>query len=358
MNKERLIIALILVTANALAFLAWWQWKEDYEYASPGAFWLLLILPLLSLHYFFFSKRMLPKVASSGMPQLPKKSFEPLWLQIHLPILLRLLVFSAFIFVLARPQSKTSYENLTKEGIDIVLSMDVSGSMLSQDFRPNRLESSKEVALEFVQDRPDDRIGLVIYEGESFTQVPLTSDHNVVKNAIAEIQTGMLEGGTAIGMGLATAISRLKDSDAKSKVIILLTDGVNNAGQVKPIDAAKIAKTFGVRVYTIGVGTTGKAKSPVRILPDGSYLFDWVDVKIDEEVLTEIAEMTDARYYRATSKEKLREIYKEIDELEKTKFNVTQYSQKTEEYMRFALIGIFLLLADVFVRTFVNRGIA
>lgn len=357
MKGERLYIILILLVVNALAAAFYWFWKDQFEFASPKFFYLLLIIPLLSVFYYFKNQKLKGTVQSAGFSNLPKQNVLSYGLLRHLPFLLRCLAIAGFTIALCRPQSKTSYEDLTKEGIDIILSMDLSASMLSQDFKPNRLESSKEVALDFVNDRPDDRIGVVVYEGESFTQVPLTSDHKVVSNALRDLNTGLLEGGTAIGMGLATAISRLKDSDSKSKVIILLTDGVNNSGQVKPLDAAKIAKAFGIRVYTIGVGTTGKAKSPTRILPDGTYLFDWVEVKIDEEVLKEIAAETGGQYFRATTKEKLRDIYKEIDNLEKTKFNVTQYSQKTEEYFRFAFIGIMLLLGEFVVRTFVLKSI-
>jgi len=340
-----------------LAASFYWVWKDQFEYASPHYFWLLLLIPLLSIFYYFRNQKLKGTIQSAGFSNLPKQKGISYGLTRHLPFFLRMIAIAVFIIAICRPQSKTSYENLTKEGIDIILSMDLSASMLSQDFKPNRLESSKDVALEFVNDRPDDRIGVVVYEGESFTQVPLTSDHKVVNNALSSLNTGLLEGGTAIGMGLATAISRLKDSNAKSKVIILLTDGVNNSGQVKPIDAAKIAKAFGIRVYTIGVGTTGKAKSPTRILPDGSYLFDWVEVKIDEDVLKEIADITGGEYFRATTKEKLRDIYKEIDDLEKTKFNVTQYSQKTEEYFRFALMGLLLLVGDFIIRTLVLKSI-
>lgn len=357
MKKEKLIIALILLLVNLTAAVVYFLWKDNFEYAFPQAFYGLFILPLLSIFYFFRESAMQGVVRSAGVSKIPKNTGMATALIRHLPFAFRLLAISLFIIAVARPQSKTSYENMTKEGIDIVLSMDLSGSMLSQDFKPNRLESSKEVAMDFVNDRPDDRIGLVVYEGESFTQVPLTTDHRVLSNALAGLNTGMLEGGTAIGMGLATAISRLKDSDSKSKVVILLTDGVNNSGQVKPLDAAKIAEAFGIRVYTIGVGTTGKAKTPVKKLPDGSFLYDWMEVKIDEDVLKEIAEETGGQYFRATTKAKLREIYKEIDKLEKTKFNVTQYSQKTEEYFGFTLIGIFLLLGDFLSRKIFLRSI-
>lgn len=355
MLKRISVISVILISI-AMAFAAWQLFAEKYEYAFRPAFYLLLVVPLLGIWYFWRESKLEAKVETGSFGKFAPPSGFAEWTR-HLPYLLRVAAIITSVFVLARPQSKTSYENLTKEGIDIVLSMDVSGSMLSMDFEPNRLEVSKDVALEFVAGRPDDRISLVSYEGESFTQVPLTTDHKVINNAIDRLNTGQLESGTAIGMGLATAVSRIKDSEAPSKVVILLTDGVNNAGQVKPLDAAQIAKAFGVRVYTIGIGTTGKAKSPVRILPDGSYLFDWVEVKIDEEILTQIADFTGGKYFRATSAGKLREIYAEIDQMEKTRFNVTQFNQKTEEYSWFAFFAVLLLLAEFIVRNFFLRSV-
>lgn len=256
----------------------------------------------------------------------------------------------------ARPQSSSSIEDLTREGLDIVLSMDLSASMLSKDFDPNRLEAAKAVASDFVEDRPDDRIGVVAYEGEAFTSVPLTTDQRVVMNGIAGLETGLLEGGTAIGMGLATAVNRLKSSDAESKVIILLTDGVNNAGAIEPLDAAQLAELNDIRVYTIGVGTIGKARSPVRKMGN-DYLYDWVEVQIDEQVLKDIAQMTGGRYFRATSEEKLESIYEEIDALEKTRFNVLRYNQKTEEFFPFALGAVICLLAEFLIRHLFIRTI-
>ncbi len=348
------ISTLIIVLLTAL--ICWYKFRSKYEYDFEFAFYLFLILPLLGIWYIWKDSKLEAVVETGSFEQFAPSSGSAEWIR-HLPYILRNFALIAGIMVLARPQSKTSYENLTKEGIDIVLSMDVSGSMLSMDFDPNRLEVSKAVARDFIAGRPDDRVAIVSYEGESFTQVPLTTDHRVISSAIAGLNTGQLESGTAIGMGLATAVSRLKDSEAKSKVIILLTDGVNNAGQVKPLDAAQIAKAFGIRVYTIGVGTTGKAKSPVRILPDGSYLFDWVEVKIDEEILTQIADYTGGQYFRATSVGKLRDIYTEIDQMEKTRFNVTQFNQKTEEYGMFAFASIILLLAEFLIRNLFLRSV-
>lgn len=274
----------------------------------------------------------------------------------EIPAALRTAALVGLTVALFRPQTASTVENMTREGIDLVLSMDLSASMLSRDFRPNRLESAKEVASEFVDSRPFDRIGIVAYEGEAFTQVPITSDHIVVKNGLASLETGLLQGGTAIGTGLAVAVNRLRESEAASKVVVLLTDGENNAGQIEPMDAAQLAKLNGIRVYTIGVGSVGKAKSPVAIRPDGSYQYDWVDVRIDEDVLQRIAETTGARYFRATNADKLQEIYREIDALEKTQFNVLRYQRKSEAggpWIAFAVLALVLefLLKTTFLKS-------
>ena len=273
------------------------------------------------------------------------------------PYALRTFAIAILAIAIARPQSSNSIEDMTSEGIDLVFAMDVSASMLSMDFKPNRLEQAKSVAIEFIDDRPHDRIGLVVYEGEAFTQVPVTTDHVVVKNGVMELQTGLLEGGTAIGMGLATAVNRLRKSDAKSKVIILLTDGVNNSGAIDPSDAAQLAELNGIRCYTIGVGSVGKAKSPVAKIGD-QYRYDWVDVRIDEDVLMEIAERTGGKYFRATTAEKLKAIYKEINLLEKTRFNVMRYQRKTEAYIPFAIMALIALLLERTLRFTVIRSIS
>jgi Ca-activated chloride channel homolog len=332
---------------NLLILVIWWIVQQFTEFSSPRAFWLLLFIPVLST---IILLRRFSNVAEVKLPTLsffPKQTiFSQLSLEI--PNIFRLLGLTFLIITLARPQSSSSYENLTREGIDIVLALDVSASMLSRDFDPSRLESAKSVAIKFVDERPDDRIAVVVYEGEGFTQVPLTTDHRVVKNGIKELETGWIEGGTAIGLGLATAVNRLKESEAKGKVIILLTDGINNAGQIDPIDAAQLAKMFGIRVYTIGVGSIGKARSPIG-KRGNQWVFDWVDVEIDEAILKNIAETTGGRYFRATSEAKLKEIYGEIDSLEKTRFNVLQVNKKTEEFIPFILISLaFFLLEFVF----------
>jgi len=275
----------------------------------------------------------------------------------EVPYALRTFAIAVLAIAIARPQSSNSIEDMTSEGIDLVFAMDVSASMLSMDFKPNRLEQAKSVAIEFIDDRPHDRIGLVVYEGEAFTQVPVTTDHVVVKNGVKELQTGLLEGGTAIGMGLATAVNRLRKSDAKSKVIILLTDGVNNSGAIDPSDAAQLAELNGIRCYTIGIGSVGKAKSPVAKIGN-QYRYDWVDVRIDEDVLMDIAERTGGKYFRATTAEKLKAIYKEINLLEKTRFNVMRYQRKTEAYIPFAIMALIALLLERTLRFTLIRSIS
>jgi len=260
----------------------------------------------------------------------------------HAPYILYILSVILIIISLARPQTTNSWEENKTEGIDIIIATDISGSMLARDLKPNRLEASKEVAMDFISQRINDRIGLVIFSGESFTQCPLTTDHNVLINLFKDVKSGMVEDGTAIGMGLATAVNRLKDSDAISKVIILLTDGVNNKGVVAPFTAAEIAKKYGIRVYTIGVGTEGFAPYPFQT-PYGVQYQD-VEVQIDEETLQDIASVTDGKYFRATNNRKLKEIYKDIDKLEKSKIEVTEFHKRSEEFRSFALPALILLL--------------
>jgi Ca-activated chloride channel family protein len=275
----------------------------------------------------------------------------------HVLIVLRLSVLSALILVLMRPQSRSSFKDVKTEGIDIVIALDISSSMLAKDFKPNRLDAAKELAIKFIDSRPNDRIGLVIFSGESFTQCPLTSDHAVIKNLFSGIKLGMLADGTAIGNGLATSVSRIKDSQAKSKVVILLTDGVNNQGSVAPITAAEIAKAYGIRVYTIGLGTTGKALSFAGIYPDGSYAYEYMDVVIDEKTMTEIADMTGGKYFRATDNDKLKDVYKEIDRLEKTIFEEKNYTNKSEHFLPFAITAALLLLIEFLLRNTILKSI-
>ena len=266
----------------------------------------------------------------------------------------RMTAVSLLIMVLARPQSTDRFQDVSTEGIDIMLALDISGSMLARDFKPDRLEASKDVATEFISGRPYDRIGLVVFSGESFTQCPLTTDHAVLINLMREIQSGMIEDGTAIGMGLANAVNRIKDSEAKSKVIILLTDGINNRGEVAPATAAGIAKTFGVRVYTIGVGTMGTAPYPVQT-PFGTQ-YQNMPVEIDEGILKEIAVTTGGRYFRATDNDKLVQVYGEIDKLEKSKIDVKQFTRKEEKYLIPAIMAFFILAIELLVRyTFLRK---
>ncbi|NLZ73864.1 MAG: VWA domain-containing protein [Bacteroidales bacterium] len=274
---------------------------------------------------------------------------------IHLPFILRILALTFIIIVIARPQRTDSWKNSEIEGIDIMLTVDASTSMLAEDLKPNRLEAAKDVAAEFINSRPNDNIGLVIFAGEAFTQCPLTSDHRVVLNLFENIRAGIIEDGTAIGMGIANAVTRLKDSKAKSKVIILLTDGSNNRGEISPLTAAEIAKTFGIRIYTIGVGTNGMAPYPYPVGNTVKYVN--VPVEIDEEPLKQIAGVTNGKYFRATSTDKLKEIYREIDQLEKTKLHVKEFSTKSEEYQLFALIAFLLILAEVILRNTVLKRI-
>ncbi|MEM7163353.1 MAG: VWA domain-containing protein [Bacteroidota bacterium] len=308
-------------------------------------------IPLLAAFYIFRKTKLYGTVKLSSLESF--KDQNETWIIIlnYLAKSMRFVALSLLIIAVARPQSSNSWQDKVTEGIDIVLAMDISFSMLAKDFEPDRLEGSKNVALNFIQERPLDRIGLVVYEGEAFTQVPLTTDHRVLKDVFRTVKPGLLTSGTAIGMGLATAVNRLKESDAKSRVIILLTDGVNTMGTISPITAAEIAAEFGVRVYTIGVGSQGSALSPVQYAPNGrDFIYKRVPVEIDEETLTEIAEMTDGKYYRATDNQTLLQVYEEIDKLEKTRIKVTEHSSKTDLYFNFACLAGLLLAVELFVR--------
>jgi Ca-activated chloride channel family protein len=273
----------------------------------------------------------------------------------HILFALRVITITLLIIVLARPQKTDRFQNVSTEGIDIMLVQDISGSMLSRDFKPDRIEAAKNIATEFISGRPYDRIGLVVFSGESFTQCPLTTDHAVLINLLREIQSGMIEDGTAIGMGLATAVNRIKDSPSKSKVIILLTDGVNNKGEIAPATAAGIAKTFGIRVYTIGVGTQGMAPYPVQT-PYGIQYQD-MPVEIDEGILQQISQTTGGKYFRATDNDSLEKIYKEIDKLEKSKIDVRQFSKKEEKYLLPALIAFFMLVVEIIARNTIFKNL-
>lgn len=328
---------------------------EGLTFKNPEFFYLLLVILPMTAWYIFRQKRNTASIRISSTAPVNKAPKTIRHYLRHLLFLLQMLAIAAFTVVLARPQSSTDFENVTTEGIDIVISLDISTSMLAKDFSPDRLEAAKNVAMEFISGRQYDRIGLVVFAGEAFTQVPLTTDRAVLLNLFKDIQTGMIEDGTAIGNGLATAVARLKDSDAISRVVILLTDGENNSGEIAPLTAAEIARTFGIRVYTIGVGTVGTAPYPVQT-PYGTQLRD-IEVKIDEEMLQEIASITDGRYFRATSNTKLEEIYQEIDQLEKSKIEVREFSRRSEEFLPYALAGILLLVLSLLLRTTVFRSI-
>jgi Ca-activated chloride channel homolog len=330
---------------------------NDITFANKDLLWLLLVIPVIIAWYIFKNKTQTAELKISGFQNLEGIKISPKQYLRHVVIALRIMAIALLIIVLARPQSRSSWKDVKTEGIDIIMSLDISGSMLAKDFKPDRLEAAKEVAMDFIDSRPNDRIGLVIFSGESFTQCPLTSDHAVIKNLFEGIHTGMVADGTAIGNGLATAISRVKDSKAKSKVVILLTDGVNNQGSVAPLTAAEIAKAFGVRVYTIGVGTIGQALSPVAMYPNGQYEYGYVDVNIDEKTLGEIADMTGGKYFRATDNKKLKNIYKEIDRLEKTIFEEKNFTNKAEHFLPFAISAALLLLIEFLLKNIVFKSI-
>jgi Ca-activated chloride channel family protein len=357
--KHRLIkIAPDLVTlilANLLIVWYWFEASNKFEFVNPLILWGLLIVPFVGIWLIYKKLREHPTVKLSSFGFIPAPYFPFARVMYALSSGFILVSIGLFIIALARPQTSSSWENISTEGIDIVIAMDISASMLAKDFDPNRLEASKEVAKSFIGERPNDRVGLVVYEGEAFTQCPLTSDHRVLIDLLGDIKTGMVEGGTAIGSGLATAVNRLKDSDAKSKVVILLTDGVNNSGNIPPITAAEIASEFGIRVYTIGVGSQGRAMSPVAMAPNGQYRYDLVEVKIDEKVLQKIADLTDGKYFRATDNHSLAEIYQDIDKLEKTKIEVTQHSKKLDRFSSMALIAFGLLIGYYLIQVFVLR---
>ena len=321
----------------------------DIEFAYKNLLWLLIILPIASMWYAYRIRKNTPNVKLSSLSNFSGLKTNGKITLRHSLFIFRILALGALIVAFARPQSSASWQDISTEGIDIIMAIDISGSMLAQDFKPDRLEASKQVALEFIEARPNDRIGLVVYAGESFTQCPLTTDHSVLKNLFGDIHHGMIEDGTAIGLGLANAVNRLKDSDAKSKVVILLTDGVNTAGSIPPATAAEIAQAFGVRVYTVGVGTNGTAPIPVKN-QFGQVQMQNMEVNIDENTLIEIAEMTDGRYFRATDNNKLKEVYRQIDKLEKSKINVTEFRKKSEEFKPWGLLALLLLLTEFMLR--------
>ncbi len=332
---------------------------DNIKFAHPGLLWLLLILAPLIAFYVFRNNY---AVADIAMPlpwkteNIPNTRTYKNYLR-HALFGLRMLVVALLIVIIARPQSSTSWKNITSEGIDIIIALDISGSMLSKDFTPNRIDAAKSVASTFIESRPADKIGLVIFSGQAFTQCPLTTDHAVIKNLFAKVHTGMVDDGTAIGDGLATAVNRIKDDKVKSKVIILLTDGVNNMGSIAPLTAAEIAKVFGVRVYTIGVGTKGKALTPVAMMPDGTYQYSMQDVEIDEALLQQIASGTGGQYFRATDNASLGKIYKEIDKMEKSRIEEKDYTDRAEEFLPFAIAAALLLSMELLLKNTVLKTV-
>ena len=324
---------------------------SNFEFLNPEFLWLLILIPLLAIWYFFVRKK---DAAILTVPSIKGFQTKSSFLAKLKPLLyfLRLLALAAIIVALARPRNvSVSKRTKSNKGIDIVMAIDVSASMLARDLRPNRLEALKKVAVTFVNKRPNDRIGIVVYAGESFTQTPITSDKGIVKRTISELRWGQLDGGTAIGMGLGSGVNRLKESKAKSKVIILLTDGVNNSGNIDPRTATELAKELGIKVYTIGIGTNGMADFPWAKDPrTGQLQFRKQQVEIDEKLLEEIAAETNGKYFRATNNESLEEIYNEIDKLEKTKIEEFKYYNYQEMYRDLVFFALGLLLLEFLLR--------
>ena len=323
-----------------------------FEY--PKLLWLLALPVLLVLHYLWMelSGRRPHMRVSASAPWLSSGSSVLAWLR-HIPFALRIAAISLIIVAIARPRSSSETEKIDTEGIDIVFAMDVSTSMLARDFEPDRISAAKDIAIEFIAQRPADRMGIVVFAGESYTQCPLTTDRATLINLMKDVQTDLIEDGTAIGNGLATAVARMKDSDAKSRVIILLTDGVNNRGEIAPATAAEIAKTFGVRVYTIGIGTRGEAPYPV--MTQWGVELRKIPVEIDEELLRSIAETTGGRYFRATDNTKLSEIYSEINQMEKVRTTVDSFPIYKELFGKYALWALICLLLELALRLFIRR---
>ena len=330
------------------------------EFANKEYLFLLILIIPYVIWYVMYRKKTEPTMRMSdtfAFRNAPKS-----WKVMLMPLspLLRILAFTMIVLVLARPQTQNSWKNKTIEGIDIMLAMDVSTSMLAEDLKPNRIEAAKQVAAEFISGRPNDNIGLSIFAGEAFTQCPMTIDHASLLNLLHNVRTdiaarGLIEDGTAIGMGLANAVSRLKASKAKSKVVILLTDGSNNRGDISPMTAAEIAKILGISVYTIGVGTNKVAPYPMPVAGGVQYVN--IPVEIDNQTLSEIAAATDGDFYRATNTKELRKIYQEIDQLEKSKLNVKQFSKKYEAFQPFAIIAVLALLLEILLRITIFRRI-
>ena len=325
-------------------------------FANPGyLFLLLLLVPIIGWYLYELRKSDASvQISDTSVLEQQPRSLR-VWL-LHVPFGLRIAAVSLLCVALARPQLTNRWSSESTEGIDIMIALDISGTMLAEDLKPNRLEEAKKEAAEFVKNRPNDQIGLVVFAGESFTQCPLTTDHAVLVNLFESVEYGMIEDGTAIGLGLANAVNRMKDSETKSKVIILLTDGSNNRGDIAPQTAAEIAKTFGIRVYTVGVGSYGQARVPVQTPMGRQYMT--MDSEFDEGTLRAIAETTGGQYFRATDNNSLKQIYEQIDQLEKTKLRVREYSKHTENFMPYLIAALACLLLEVILRYFVLRTIS
>ncbi|MDH3648704.1 MAG: VWA domain-containing protein [Saprospiraceae bacterium] len=331
-----------------------WNWIRDLEFANPWYLALLLVLPVMIYFTWIRRENHNPRFLVSNISTLTSvKSWKAI-IQPWLPVV-QYLALTALIVAFARPQLALKEEQVVAEGIDIILALDLSSSMLAQDFKPDRLEVSKRVAAEFVSKRVHDRIGVVVFSGESFTQCPLTTDLSVVRRFLSQLQCGFLEEGTAIGMGLATAVNRLRHSDAKSKVVILLTDGDNNTGYIQPPTAAEMAREMEVKVYTVGVGSKGMALTPQGKRSDGTYVFDYARVLINEELLEQIAKTTGGKYFRAQSEQALQLVYDEIDQLEKTEREVTTFKRYNDEFDRFLILGLTLFLVHIMLQTTLFR---
>lgn len=326
---------------------------SDISFAYPWVLSFLLVIPVLIAWYIWKGRKKQAAITYSSLKAVEKIKPTLRERLVHLPFALRMLAILFLIIALARPQNFSAGQSVNTEGIDIAMVLDISGSMLAEDFKPNRLDAAKNVIDNFVSARTTDRIGLVIFSREAFTQCPLTIDYSVLRNLLGDIKTGMIEDGTAIGNGIANGLNRLKDSDAESRVIILLTDGVNNAGEVDPISAAEIASTFGIRIYTIGVGTRGEAPYPVQT-PFGTR-YQMVPVEIDEVILKKIADLTGGEYFRATNNKALEEIYNKIDKMEKTKIEITSFRNAKELFAGWLGFGFALLLLELFTSKTILR---
>ena len=327
---------------------------EFTQFAYPSRLWLLLVLLPLGVWYFFKLKNFNAALRFSTLEGFgaEKMTFKKIFS--YVPLVLNFLIIALLIIAIARPQTTSENEKTEKEGIDIVLAMDISGSMEARDFKPDRLEAAKNVASEFIQAREDDRMGIVLFAGESFTQCPLTSDHTTLVNLMSQVKNGIVEDGTAIGLGLANAVARIKDSKAKSKVIILLTDGMNNCGEIEPVTAAEIAAGYSIRVYTIGVGTNGEAPYPM-VDAWGRHYLQNIPVEIDEATLTKISEITGGKYFRAKDNKALKDIYAQIDKLEKTKMESMTISHVNEKFYPFLVLALALLTLKIILRYTIGR---